>query len=72
MDAAPVTPAGREMAVAVRGILHIIWVLSVAGLVAWLSPRATFLPTLVAVVLAHSAWRAAELEIERAAREPEC
>jgi hypothetical protein len=68
-----VTARQREIAVTMRGIFHITWVMGVASLVAWLSPRADFLPTLVAVVLAHSAWRAGEFEVERAQREnPEC
>ena len=63
------TTRQREIAVTMRGMLHITWVMGVASLVAWLSPRAEFLPTLVAVVLAHSAWRAGEFEVDRAERE---
>ena len=52
----------RNLTVTLRGLWHMGWVVGVAGLVAALSERAEFMPTLVAVVLAHSAWRAAEME----------
>ena len=72
------TPRQREIAVTLRGMLHVAWVIGVAAVLSWLSPRADdFLVVLVCVLVAHSAWRAAELEVERndalrAAQEGEC
>ena len=59
------TTEQREIAVMLRALLHMAWVLGIASAVAWLSPRAEFVPTLIAVVLGHSAWRAAEMETDR-------
>jgi hypothetical protein len=55
----------RDTEVVLRGIGHILFALGVAALCAWLSDTAEFVPMLVAVTLAHSAYVAAEREVPR-------
>lgn len=56
----------RSVRVLLRGLLHVAWTVGTALLIAWVGPgpmnQESLMLALVCVLVAHSAWRAAESE----------
>lgn len=57
----------RPTRVLLRGLMHLLWLVGTAALIAWVGPgpldREGFVLALVCMLVAHSAWRAAEGEV---------